>query len=205
MLPAAFAQSSPPATTFLWQNSAYAFFSSANPTNNCILASVGVQGGFNQQGQNGNSANAQWIEVNIELFDVCNSIVLVSADGSTTNPSVTLDPNLKTGRLVADVPCIDEFNAVPFTAHVDVTFIGAGQISPWTGNYQDNSTPGTKIIVQATGQARDAQATGTVSVADFPAYLYAAQYANSSNLIPQGSFDGALQKMNSATITVTHP
>jgi hypothetical protein len=35
--------------------------------------------------------------------------------------------------------------------------------------------------------------------------INAAQYANSTNLIPQPSFQGAIQKMNSVTVTITKP
>ena len=201
----AFGQQTPPAQTFLWQNSAYAFFNSTNPANECVLTSVTVQGGFNQQGQNENSASGQWMEINVQEFDVCNGIVVVDADGPATNASVTIDANLKTARLLADVPCIDEVNGVPFTAHVDITFSGSGQLFPWTGNSQDNSAPGIKIIVQATGQARNAQASGVVSVSDFPAYVFAAPYMNTPNLISGPSFEGAIQKMNSASITIIGP
>jgi hypothetical protein len=194
-----------------WNLTATAFFSSTDPTNECVIRFVTVIADLGQQGQNAKSATVQSIVVDIFVFDVCNSTWISSSSGITTNGSVTIAPNLGSAKITATIPCIDDFQGVPLTANVDVTLTSIGQPSPFQGNYKDNSSPGTNVIVQATGIDRSAQAVGIVRIADYPSFgtgpssNYVANCVNSTNLTPQLSFDGLLEKFNSATVTITSP
>jgi hypothetical protein len=141
-----------------------------------VVTEVTVQGGFDVSRLQEPNPNAEchgagcnvatsMTFFTIRVFDFCSDVLLLYAEGHTSQQSLAIDPNLNSATLHADVPTTESVSHSPVVVHIDLSWDGIGGRLYRSDN--DNTVlhaPGFTMVTHTQGTHRGAVATGTLTI-----------------------------------------
>lgn len=144
-----------------------AYFSSADPSNECIITDVSV---FGDDGRvrmgSGKPGVGSAAGVYISQYDYCNEELLVAADGFTglDADDFQIDRQLNSATLHTTITVYDWVSDTTYPVDVDVNWTGTGDPYRESGGSRYN-TPGFKYNSHFQGTFRSAEVSGSVETA----------------------------------------
>lgn len=139
-----------------------AFFTSFD---GCIQTDVGVFPSEDVSGSPpGPGGSHSGVGMFISVFDHCNGIQLLAADGGTglADPDFQVFGQLESAILSAEVPLFDFVSGTPFNVFVVMSWTGNGPLSRESSSFRFDS-PGCKFHSRFRGTFRSAEVSGVVS------------------------------------------
>ncbi len=126
------------------------------------------------------------------VTDICRSVRLRDAVGSTEQLTYDFSGNLDSARVLAVITVVDRVcNSCVYDVAVDLTWTGQGDIT--TSRERDTMTsPGMTVVTRFKGSFRSAETAGTVNIV-----------GSSDNLTPPGSqVVATLQQVQTGSVTI---
>jgi hypothetical protein len=161
-----------------------------NDAGRVIRTDVGVQGGFQVVRDNGRTETPS-ANVFINVFDFTSNVRLLAAQGATSQQGLQIDANLKKARLKARIAAAESITNSTVPVDVDLVWSAAGSSDTYAGGYSEQ-LPGVTIAHNVNGTAREAVASGTVSI-------------GTTDYTPEPSILGFIMKNAAHDVTITRP
>ncbi len=143
--------------------SAEAFFDKVDPSG-CIDTSVYVTAQDGTIKQTGHPDVSSLASTFISVYDICNDVLLLAADGSATlsADAFVIDKKLNFATLSTSIEVFDFVSATSFPVNYSVSWTGFGDPFRQKDHFQIKA-PGFKVNSRFDGTFRNANASGTVS------------------------------------------
>jgi hypothetical protein len=194
ILSPAFAASLPTVTIdALKSKSVYAHFSSVDETG-CIQADVDITGADQVERilPNGTKTLSPNADVSLVVFDNCQLIPVIFANGSTFVQKLVISEDLKSASLKTTIPVQDIGTLENHLLYVNLVWKFSGPIQS-SKDFSATKPDGTIVIQRFRGAIREAVATGSVVLDGETEYA------------PDPSTQGSIQKLINVTTTITKP
>lgn len=154
------------------------------------------------------TTTSSFIGVEVAIWDNCLNELVLEANSSRGIFTLQIDPNLKSARLQAtDVALWDATDGGTIYADVDIVWATVSKADRNGFGGDPYKLGGVTFIANGNGAFRDAVATGTVKLhgcSGCPSCHCNRQVSETTDLTPDPSYDGAIQKDGYRAITITH-
>ena len=175
---------------FFKGGAAFASFQSTDSTG-CIVTQVFVTDTLDtEHDPPGSPQYVPNFSIEVNQFNLCNGIPLISAQGVTTTFTSNIAHNLSSASLNATVGLFDFISGNTLNVTFNLNWTGTGDVQHGTVASHYNAN-GTTINTVANGAFRLGQASGTVS-------------DGTTNYAPLPSVSAVLANNKDGTITITH-